>query len=109
MLCITQPHDKLIKRLCNVIDFVFEGRYRTHICIPKNNVAYSGNKYKDSVAFSKSNLTTSLKHLIQNWYFMVGNLLLRQKVDIPMGIDAALFWANFFLYTYENENMSELI
>ena len=40
---------------------------------------------------------------------MVGNLLLRQKVDIPMGIDAALFWAYFFLTTYENEYMSERI
>ena len=27
------PHDKLIKRLFNVIDFVFEGGNRTHICI----------------------------------------------------------------------------
>ena len=26
-----------------------------------------------------------------------------------MGIDPASFWANLFLYTYENENMSELI
>ena len=39
-LCVTFPHDKLIKRLCNVIDFVFEGGKRTHICISKNNVAY---------------------------------------------------------------------
>ena len=39
-LYTTLPHDKLIKRLCNVIDFVFEGGNRTHICISKNNVAY---------------------------------------------------------------------
>ena len=26
-----------------------------------------------------------------------------------MGIDPAPFWANFFLHTYENEYMSELI
>ena len=40
---------------------------------------------------------------------MVGNSLLRQKMGIPMGIDPALFWANLFLYTYENEYLSELI
>ena len=40
---------------------------------------------------------------------MVGNSLLRQKMGIPMGIDPAPFWANLFLYTYENEYMSELI
>ena len=36
----TLPYDKLIKRSCNVIDFVFEGGNRTQICISKNNVAY---------------------------------------------------------------------
>ena len=40
---------------------------------------------------------------------MAGNSLLRQKIGIPMGIDQALFWANLFSYTYENEYMSELI
>ena len=39
-LYTTLPHDKLIKRLCNVIDFVFEVRNRTQISISKNNVAY---------------------------------------------------------------------
>ena len=62
------PHDKLIKRLCNVIDFVFEGGNRTHICISKNNVAYWGKYSKDNIAFSKTTLRTSLKHLIQNEY-----------------------------------------
>ena len=32
-LYTTLPHDKLIKRLCNVIDFVFEGTNRTHIFV----------------------------------------------------------------------------
>ena len=103
------PHDKLAKRLCNVTDLVFEGGNRTHICIYKNNVAYLGKKLKNNVAFSKSALTTSLKHLIQNCYIMVGNSLLRQKVGISVGIDPAPFWANLFLYTYEIEYMSELI
>ena len=40
---------------------------------------------------------------------MVGNTLLRQKIGIPMGIDPAPFWANLFLYIYENEYMSDLI
>ena len=94
------PHDKLIKRLCNVIDFVFEGRNRTHICISKNTIVYWGKKSKDNIAFSKSTLTTSL---------MVENSLLIQKIGIPMGIDPALFWANLFSYIYENEYMSELV
>ena len=34
-LYTTLPHDKLIKRLCNVIDFVFEGGNRTHLYFQK--------------------------------------------------------------------------
>ena len=102
-LYTTLPHDKLIKRLCNVIDFVFQGGNRTRICISKNNIAYWGKKSKDNISFNKRALTTSLKHL------MVRNSLFRQKISIPMGIDPAPFWANLFLYTYENECMSELI
>ena len=85
------PHDKLINRLFNVTDFVFEGGNRTHICISINNVAYWGRKSKDSTAFSKSTLKTSLKHHIQNCNFVVGNSLLRQKIDIPMGTDQLHF------------------
>ena len=105
----TLPHDKLIKRLCNVIDFVFERGNRTCIYISKYNFAYWRKKSKDNIAFSKSTLKTSSKHLIQNCYFIVGNSLLRQKIGISMGIDPASFWANLFLYTYENKYMSELI
>ena len=97
-----------MKRLCNVIDFVFEGRNRTCFCISKNNVAYWGKKSKDNVAFSKSTLNTSLKHLIQNCYYMDGSPLLRQN-GIPMGTEPAPLWANIFLYTYENEYISGLI
>ena len=108
-LYTTLPHDKLIKRFCNVIDFVFDGGNRTSICISKNNVAYWRKKSKENIAFSKSTLKASLKHLIQNCYFIVGNSLLRQKIGISMGIDPALFWTNLILYAYENEYISELI
>ena len=40
---------------------------------------------------------------------MVGNLLVRQKIGIPMGIDPAPFSSHLFLYTDENEYMSEFI
>ena len=99
----------MIKKLCNVLDFVFEGGNRTHICISKNNVAYWGEKSKDSIAFSKSTLKTSLKHLIENCLSMAGNSLLRQKIGIPIGIYQGPFWANLFFYTHGNEYTSELI
>ena len=40
---------------------------------------------------------------------MVGSSQLRQKIGIPKRINPALFWTNLFLYTHENEYMSELV
>lgn len=77
------PHDELIKRLCNLTDFVFECGNRTNICISKTNIAYWEKNSKNDLAFSKSILKTSLKHLMQNYYFMVGNSILKQKIGIP--------------------------
>ena len=45
-LYTTLPHDNLIKRLCNVVDFVFEGGNSIHIYISKNNLAYWGKNPK---------------------------------------------------------------
>ena len=93
MTYTTLPYDKLIKRLCNVIDFVFEGGNRTHICISKNNVAYWEKKSKDNVAFSKGTLKTFLKTLYKTAILW----LAIHKIGIPMGVDPVLFWVNLFL------------
>ena len=34
---------------------------------------------------------------------------MKQSIVIPMGIDSAPFWANLFLYFYEEELISSLI
>ena len=65
----------------------------------QKNVAYQGKKSKDNVPFSKGTLRTSLKHATQNYYFMVSNSLLRQKIGIPIAIDPAPYRVNPFLYT----------
>ena len=33
---------------------------------------------------------------------------MKQMIDIPIGIDLVPFWANIFLYSYEEEFMSSL-
>ena len=47
--------------------------------------------------------------MITNTYFEVGNLLIRQSIGIPMGIDPALFRANLYLYFYEDKFIVYLI
>ena len=50
-----------------------------------------------------------VRHLITRTYFVVGNLIIRQSIGIPMGIDPAPFWANLYLYFYEQEFLTGLM
>ena len=34
---------------------------------------------------------------------------MRQAIGIPMGIDPAPFWANLYLYTYEEDFITNLV
>ena len=104
------PHDKLIKELSGIIDFVFDAGSCQYIAISKHDKAYwTSKKPTSSVFFSKNSLKIALKHLIQNCFFTVGIFVMKQVIGIPMGIDPAPFWANLFLYQYELRYMETLI
>ena len=102
------PHGDLIRVLNSIIDFVFKGGTRNYLGFSEFSTFWSkkpsGKKY-----FTKSKLKALVKHLITNTFFEVGNLLLRQSIGIPMGIDPAPFWANLYLYFYENDFITKLI
>ena len=103
------PHKKLIEKLFALIDFVFKGGNKTYIKVSKNGKASWGKKLKYGIGYTKNSLKTAVRHLIENCYFSVGNIILRQAIGIPMGIDPAPFWANLFLYYYEEKFISNLI
>ena len=88
---------------------MFKGGSNKFIRISKNGVAYWGCKSQKHLSFSKDSLKRAVSHLVANCYFTVGNCVLRQRIGIPMGIDPAPFWANLYLYFYEEAYISELI
>ena len=102
------PHNKLLDKLNDLVEFAFKGGNRNNICFNSNGTAYWGRKAKKK-CFTKHSLKVALNHLISNCYFSVGNVVMRQNIDIPMGIDPAPFWANLFLYTYEHDYIKKLI
>ena len=46
--------------------------------------------------------------MIENCYFSVGTIIMRQAIGIPMGIDPAPFWANLFLFYFEYKWMKRM-
>ena len=102
------PHNLLINVLCNIIDFVFQGRAKAKIGFSQTSV-YWTNKGTQKRFFNKESLKDAVSFLIGKCYFTIGNLVFKQDIGIPMGIDPAPFWANLFLYFYENKFIQQLV
>ena len=98
-------HSSLIDVLNSLVDFVFKGGVRESIRIEGRNAFWSSRK--DNV-FNKRNIKLAIKHLIRECYFTVGDKVFIQTIGIPMGIDPAPFWANLYLYKFENSFMESL-
>ena len=108
------PHNDLIKVLQDLVEFVFNGGRKTqdgnrkYLTVKGSCCFFSRTKHGNS-SFTKNQIKMLLHHLISETFFTVGNLLFKQCIGIPMGIDPAPFWANLYLYHYENLFMTRLI
>ena len=102
------PHDDLLRVLNSLIDFVFDGGTRNYLGFNEYS-SFWIRKPLGKAYFSKTKLKAVVKHLITSTFFEVGNLLTRQSIGIPMGIDPAPFWANLYLYFYEDKFIVRLI
>ena len=108
------PHADLIKVLQELVEFVFQGGRKTadgnrkFLTVRGKTCFFSKQRHGKS-SFTKNQIKMLIDHLISETFFTVGNLLFRQCIGIPMGIDPAPFWANLYLYHYENLFMTRLI
>ena len=108
------PHDELIKNLNEIVDFAFRGGNqkkdgnRKYLTIRGSTTFWSKKKY-GKCSFTRTDIKLLTFHLIKETYFTIGNLLFKQFIGIPMGIDPAPFWANLHLYSYECSFILSLI
>jgi hypothetical protein len=102
-------HLSLIRVLHEIIDFVFKGGNRRYIACSNNKAYWCKLKPKGVPSFTKTSLKAVVEHLIRHSYFEIGSFILCQSIGIPMGIDPAPFWANLYLYFYENKFIKDLM
>jgi hypothetical protein len=108
------PHDDLIRVLHKLIDFAFDGGKfkskgnRKYLTI-FNSYCYWTKLSKGYNSFTRNGIKFLVTHLIRECYFQFSNLVLRQSIGIPMGIDPAPFWANLYLHSYEESHVTSLI
>ena len=107
-LYTTLPHNLLIEVLNNLIGFVFKSTIKKKLGFSESSVYFTskgvGNRF-----FTQETLKDTVSYLIKRCYFTIGNLVFKQDIGIPMGIDPAPFWANLFLYFYESKFVQTLI
>jgi hypothetical protein len=102
------PHDDLLRVLNEHIDFAFDGGTKNYLGYTDSKIFWK-KKPSRKKTISRAQLKSLVKHLITRTYFIVGNLIIRQSIGIPMGIDPAPFWANLYLYFYEHKFITELM
>ena len=107
-LYTTLPHNLLIEVLNNLIGFVFKSKIKKKLGFSESSVYFTskgvGNRF-----FTEETLKETISYLIKQCYFTIGNLVFKQDIGIPMGIDPAPFWANLILYFYESKFVQSLI
>ena len=74
--------------------FFFQGGNKTLTLALKEK--FFGFFLKGCIVFTCNSLKTTLKNLIENWFFTVGNIALTQDIGIPMDIDPVTFWEIIF-------------
>ena len=108
------PHDELIDNLNEVVDFAFKGGNkkkdgnRKYLTIRGSSAFWTKKKHGKN-SFTLKQIKEITTHLIKETYFEIGNLLFKQCIGIPMGIDPAPFWANLHLYSYECSFITNLM
>ena len=105
------PHDDLLRVLNVHINFAFDGGTSEHLGYTNDKVFWTRKPKRNSSihSISRFQLKGLVKHLITRTYFIVGNMVIRQSIGIPMGMDPAPFWANLYLYYYEHEFITNLM
>ena len=59
--------------------------------------------------YTADNICKMIEFLIDNIFVQFGGCLFRQVIGIPMGTNCAPLLADFFLYSYENEFLDNMI
>ena len=108
------PHDLVNSRISNLVHNAFrkkDGSVRyTHIKVTRARGYFSHdiNGGGDSM-YTADNICNMIEFLIDNIFVQFGGRLFRQMIGIPVGTNCAPLLADFFLYSYENEFLDNMI
>ena len=103
-------HVDILTSMNEVIDLAFKKAYRStpFISVYNTCASWSTNPHDKTFTFNVDSLKSSLKFVLENAYFSVGNSNFKQTIGIPIGVDCAPPIANLTLFRYEYNYISSL-
>ena len=109
----TYPHDLLKSRVNNLVHNAFrikdENVRYTHIKVTRTKGYFTDINGGRNGMYTADNICKMIEFLIDNIFVQLGGCFFRQMIGIPMGTNYASLLSDFFLYSYENEFLENMI
>ena len=88
--------------MTSVIKLAFKHSKKTHISVYEKSFRWVNEPRKSTFSFNEQSLIDSIIWILDNSYFKVGNLVFKQLIGVPIGVDCGPFIANLTLFFFEN-------
>ena len=93
----TISYNLLIKVLSEIINFVFKWKFPSKVGFSATSI-YWASKGLAKRYFTENNLTETIMFLIKYSYLTIENMVFKEDIGIPTGIDPAPFLAIMFFF-----------
>ena len=92
--------------LSEVINFVYKSKVRKGLVFLNIFLLDFQESWKKILL---QTLVNAMPFLINKGFFTIGNMVFKQDIGIPMGINPAPFWANLFLSFFEFNYIKQIV
>ena len=101
-------HDEIKEALKSVVKLAFKHSKRKFIAIYNSSFAWVNKTKENTFRFDEKSLLESIDFLMDNCYFTLGDMIFKQIIGVPMGVDPGPYIANLTLWFYENKYLERL-
>ena len=107
-LYTTLPHDLIKLKLIDLIKKTFSREQKSFLACNADRAFFTNDRINHFTMWTCSEVCESLTFLLDNIFVRHGDVIYRQVIGIPMGINCAPLVADLFLYCYERDFMLSL-
>ena len=90
------PHSNIKEAFKKLFNLVFSREGKTYINVNHRKAFFSNNQTRGYSSFNEKDLNRILLFILDNIYVKFGNLVYKQKISIPIGLDSRQDIANLF-------------